>query len=290
MVTRRGQLLLTAAILVSVTIVASAVLLNNIHASADVRAQQERQSLEQTEREIEELQSSLEELFMVNGSSNRLPYVDDEDELANATEEYVQQYMNVSTKRNVQFVNVTLVDTKQNGEAIWQNVTDTLPNNPIITGNPSNLTYMSYTFEDISGSFTIEIGSVSPVLIEVDNGQVTVGGSTKCDGFTATSETPLTIEITHGTGQVSVGDSICSTVTLGSGYYSSNKHVSFENGDNVEGTFRIVTEDGTLAAGVAGEENVYTSSSVSINPTFRVTYQDPQVSYETNVTAYGGGS
>ncbi|WP_382184734.1 DUF7261 family protein [Halovenus salina] len=131
MVNRRGQLLLTAAILVSLTIVASAVLLNDIHASADVNAQQERQGLEQTERNIEQLQDSLRELFMVNGSEERIPYVDDADKLANATEEYVKQYLNVSTQNSAQFVNVTLIDAEQNaGAAIWQNATDTFPDGP----------------------------------------------------------------------------------------------------------------------------------------------------------------
>lgn len=294
MVNRRGQLLLTAAILVSLTIVASAVLLNDIHASADVNAQQERQGLEQTERSIEQLQDGLRELFMVNGSEERIPYVDDADKLANATEEYVQQYLSVSSKNSIQFVDVTLIGAERNaGAAIWQNETDSFPggpNRPIVQGNPSNLTYMSYTISDISGSFSVELGTSSPTTIEITNGKVSVDGATKCDGFTATEDTPLSIVLTHGTGQISIGDSTCASVVLGSVYYGSNKHVVFADGGNVEGTFAIVAEGGAPHPGAAGEDGVYTDTTITLNPTFRITYEDPQVSYETNVTAYGGGS
>ncbi|SDJ21359.1 hypothetical protein SAMN05216226_101163 [Halovenus aranensis] len=293
MVNRRGQLLLTAAILVSLTIVASAVLLNDIHASADVKAQQERQSLEQTERDIEQLQDSLEELFMVNGSQQRLPYIEpgEEDAFAAAVKEYTEQYLNLSTRGSAQFVNVTLIDAKQNGGGvIWQNVTDTFPDGPIVQGDPANLTYMSYTFEDISGSFTIDLGRSSPLTIEIDSGEVNVDGATKCDGFTATAETPLKLTLSHGTGQISVGDTTCASLALGSTYYSSNKHVVFDDGGTVEGTFRIVAEGNSNFPTDKKNEKLYTASDVTLNPTFEITYEDPQVSYETNVTAYGGGS
>jgi hypothetical protein len=305
MVNRRGQLLLTAAILVSLTIVASAVLLNDIHASADVKAQQERQSLEQTERDIEQLQDSLEELFMVNGSQQRLPYAKNGSKLAAATEEFARQYLNMSTQHSAAFINVSFLgeSASETGDVYTQfesrNFTPPGSSYQVIKDGAS-LQRMSLEIDSIDSgdSLSLKLGTGEKLDIENTSGnsEVLVSGDINgtCQKGPVTNDRTLEIEVVDGSGEIRYNGRHCREIEFGEGYGDStgNSPIWFKGDrDAVTGTFVFAVENATDGAQWNNSDKYRKrSSGVIINPMFRLTYDDPQVSYETNVTAYGGGS
>lgn len=293
---RRGQLILTAAILIALTIVASAVLLNSIHASADVTAQQERQSLAETERNIEQIQDNLAELFVVNGSEERMPYVESgkEDKFKAAVEEYSDQYLNMSTRHGAAFVDVEFRESaSETGHVFVQNGTRNFTSDPDsgvleITGG-TDLTYLYFnvTSLDDSNNLTIQVNGSDEITIEDTEGQTVVERSdTVCTVGSVDKESPLEIEVFDGEGVVRYDGTVCGNIEFGTDF---GDHGQLNiNGADSEGTF-IVSIEGDTTVWDSPSSERYKHSGIT-NPMFRITYQDPQVTYETNVTAYGGGS
>ncbi|MFC7073652.1 hypothetical protein ACFQJ7_15365 [Halovenus rubra] len=291
MVNQRGQLILTAAILVSLTIVASAILLNGIHASADVNSYQERQGLSETERSVAQVQENLETLFLANGSQESLPYVTDKSAFKSAIQEYQEQYLNLSIKESSRFMNVSLAGADDTGgNAIWQNETNTFPSGPIVNGAPENLTAMSFSFVEIDTEFTIEIKGSGSFPITVRDNEVEIDGEVVCNGYSVDADNPVEIELAHGEGTISADQQVCTTVSFGSAYHNTNKHVTFDNVGNDKGTFSIVADDGNVQMAQDPSKDRYKKENVLINPIIHLTMQDSQVTYEGNSTLFGGGS
>jgi uncharacterized protein YxeA len=299
MVNRRGQLILTAAILLALTIVASAVLLNSIHAPADVTAQQERQSLEQTERIIEQLQDDLNEVFMVNGSTERMPYIEGgpqaQNEFEATVEAYAEQYLNMSTRNGVGFTTVEYLESesKEDGYAVWQNETEQLSGSKwvLVNGNPDRVTYLKLYIEDVrSSGFELQKngGGGTAVLSITDDVDVSVNGVTKCSGKTVNEANPLVFELIDGEGEIRIGDELCGAVDFGSSFTPQNLQIP--GSSDADGEIYVTYKGGNSPGGLLSQPYRGTSNKVVVQPVYHITYQDPQVTYETNVTAYGGGS
>jgi uncharacterized protein YxeA len=295
MVNRRGQLILTAAILLALTIVASAVLLNSIHAPADVTAQQERQSLEQTERIIEQLQDDLNEVFMVNGSTERMPYIEGgpqaQNEFEATVEAYAEQYLNMSTRNGVGFTTVEYLESESDtGHAVWQNETAELSGSawPLTKGKPDEITYVKLQIEQVrSKGFELRAGPIT-VLEVTDDVDVSANGDSKCTGKTVDGTNPLVLELINGEGEIRIGDEICGTVDFESSL--SSKKLLIPGSSDVDGEVYVTYKGGNSPSGPLSPDYRGTSDNVVVQPVYHITYQDPQVTYETNVTAYGGDS
>lgn len=297
MVNRRGQLILTAALLIALTIVASAVLLNSIHAPADVTAQQERQGLEQTEQIIQQLQDDLNEIFMVNGSTERMPYIEGgpqaQNEFEATVEAYAEQYLNMSTRNGVGFTTVEYLESKsnENGHAVWQNETEQLSGSTwvLVNGNPDEVTYIKLYIEEVrSGGFELRANGGTTVLSLTDDVDVSVDGDPKCSGKTVNEANPLVFELIDGEGEIRIGDEMCGAVDFGSSF--APKNLKIQASSDADGEVYVTYKGGKSPGGPLNKEYRGASSNVVVQPVYHITYQDPQVTYETNVTAYGGGS
>lgn len=297
----RGQLILIGAVLVALTIVASVVLLNSIHASADIRAQQDRQNLEQAERVTGQVQNDLDDMFVANGSGTGIGdarYIvnGNESELAALVETYNEQYQNLSMRTRSSLVNVTFLPSESGrGSVVYQNESEPLGNWRPDKGSNIDILYLYVNVTDIDDSdVSIEIDNVpNNIRLDYNSGnsyEVLVNGDSKCADTTITPSQSLEIELNEGVGEIRTADCGTIAVDLGDEFEGSTGEIRFKD-PQMKGKTTIVF-DGTAdtAPPASGKDYRGREDDAIVNPTFNIVYQDPSVTYEANVTLYGGGS
>lgn len=286
----RGQLILIGAVLVALTIVASVVLLNSIHASADVRAQQDKQNLQQAERVTGQVQTNLNTLFVKNGSEKSVGegrYIinGNESRFAALVDDYNSQYLNLSSTTQSGFVNVTFdASDSVRGDVVYQNETNSLAGWRLHGGSPVSIAYL-YLNVTSANDATIQV-SGAPNAIEITNSgphDIEVNGDTKCSGVTISPSQPLQINLVQGVGTIT-GDSCEVTVDLSS-EFESVANVRF-SGTTIQGT-TTATFTGDASPNNMGVDYRGKEDDAIVYPNFKISYQNPSVSYESNVTIGG---
>lgn len=305
----RGQLILTAAILVALTIVASAVLLNSIHASADVQSQQERQGLEQTERFGDQVQQDLSELFMRNGSEvvgGPAPFVFDKDKFGTLVDEYDEQYRMMSTQSGNGFTNMTFIEAEtDDASAGWQNDTDAcLTSDGTCNGQGTwnlisngDVTYLNITITEILGddleiefdqganAEVIELtdNTVDPDIdydIEFidDNGNLVTSCAVENEG-----DISAEIEVNDGSGEIRTDTEICT-------FEVDTEDINFkiEDGGDTKGTLLVIS-DATFTGKWDGDGHGEKDDIIA-DPVFEIQYQSPEVTYSSTYRPFEGDS
>lgn len=293
---QRAQLILAAAILIGLTIVASAVLLNQVHASADVQSQQERQSLGQTEQIIEQLNDNLDDVFVANDSQEDLPYVE-EDGFESAVEEFVEQYMNISTRDRAGFVDIEVLDSDNDGYAVWQNESEQLEGPWQLAVGQDNVTYLKLQIVNVNETEEFVLDTGGGEIQVTDEVTVSIDGVDKCTDKTVNEEQPLVIELVDGEGEIRAEGEQCESISFGSDFHDSNIAIP-PNDDGAQGEIYVVYAGGNSptagvppggpAGGFFDEDYRGHAENVVTQPVYQITYQDSQLTYQTNVTAYGG--
>jgi hypothetical protein len=303
MVRERGQLLLIASVLIATTILGSVVLLNSIHASADVNAYQEKQSLSQAEQEVGEVEDSLRELFLVKDSVGEagkpLPYVRDRTAFEQFVGTYTSAQNNLSTLAGSGVVSAELADIKDgmvlrhkrpaesNEESFEIDGADDWEIN-IPAGGDIPYVYLNVTSlgnfgMEFNGSYRIQFTSSGEVFADK-------GGTTQVcnDQFS----TPFEVELKDSTVEIRSDDNICH-FTYATGTQTEFKFLS---PGSVDGQFTIVTRGQSSKVENANPGNdpdadafgEGTGNSVKVVPTFTVEYIDPNIGLESDITIYGG--
>jgi hypothetical protein len=289
----RGQLILAGAILVALTIVASAILLNSIHFSADVQSQNDRQTLDRTERTIGQIERDIGRITMRNESEERLPYFEDttasEERLNASINEYERQYQTISTVDKNGFTSIEYQDSSD-GVVVWQNSSNqdlVSPGNPLVIDPDQKVPFVNITLTEV-GDFRLEVsGTVSPThRIIVDDAADRVEVEDGTNTFSCSSlDPPIEITIIDGEGEVRSGGEHCATIDFGSAYDTNG----FEITAAPKGELYIAYQgtSGPAPAAWDSPSNRNVDDDVRVMPVFEVTYQTPEVYYRGNVTIYG---
>lgn len=307
---RRGQLVVIAAVLISVTVVGSIVLLNSIHESPGTYTRQDSRSLVGADRTAQQVHADLERVFLVNtsvGESNEsLPYAR-EDSFGAIVEEYERQYVNLSTTDSAGITRIELVDNQTGGVARqtepatgFRDFNGTV-NPTVVVEDAAKIPRLSLVVTEAnlttSSEFTVRIegGSGNETTITVGDDDVETnpnsGPTRSCDWGTE----PVEIDLTNGTGAVRTNETYCEIHDAWDSL-DAPLEVTFENGTDARGTFTVtgvgVDPADSDISGSPGDDRWY-STQVSgddyiVNPVFRVEYRDPNIAYNTTFALYNG--
>jgi len=304
----RGQLILIVAVLVAVTILASITLLNAIHESPEVNTQQDAQSLTETERTVDQIQSGLERVFLVNTSmddvNESLPYAESGGGFETLVEEYVTEYLNLSTTDTAGVVDVTLVG-EQTGGIARQNQSiagfEAYPSGEItLIEDADAVPRLHLLVNETSSSsppFTIWINETSDsppdnVSLEISDSEVVNSGSFDpwtCD--VSGDSRPIEIDFVNGTGEVRTDESYCGDLEFGKSLVSE-VNVTFEGGSGFEGTYTVTAVEPAEIEGFPDETFRWNRTSSAgptdyiVNPIFEIEYRTPNIAYSATYGLY----
>lgn len=291
----RGQLILVGALLLSVTIVGSIVLLNALHESPNVYTQQESQSLEDAERAVAEVRDNLERVFLVNSSVDQvgepLPYANDSS-FDRLVAEYERQYANLSTIHGAGLVQIEVVGGETGGVARQGPAPGgyhAYPNGTVIEG-ASAIPQLNLEINDTNGGpFTVEIRGDTGSSVEMVINDSGVSGAVSCslDDFDS-----ISIHLSKGSGSVSTEETYCGVENFGAGL-SQPLTVEMDNPGGADGTY-TVTGVGATSPEVTGspnEDNPWSINSTGsqdylVNPEFEIQYRNPDLSFTTTFELY----
>jgi hypothetical protein len=300
----RGQLILVGALLVAATILGSIALLNSIHESPGVNTQQDAQSLAETERTIDQVQTGLERAFLINTSMDEvnesLPYVEaDGGYRTLVEEEYVREYLNLSTTETAGVLNVTVVGNQTGGIA-RQNTTvagfEDYPSGTVdLIDEAEALPRFSLFLNETSpGSpFIVELteitSPVDSVRLEINESGVYNTGSFAtwtCD--LSGDDTAIEVDFVNGEGEVRTDETYCGDLEFGASLVPPY-NVEFRDGSKVKGTYTITAVDPTDIADPPGDFRWSRAGpNYVVNPIFGIEYRTPNVAYNTTYGLYNG--
>jgi hypothetical protein len=308
----RGQLILVGALLVAATILGSIALLNSIHESPGVNTQQDAQSLAETERTIDQVQTGLERAFLVNTSMDEvnesLPYVEaDGGYRTLVEEEYVREYLNLSTTETAGVLNVTVVG-EQTGGIARQNTTVrgfedyNGTSDPVTVVQDAEAIPRLYLYVNSTSpaNFTVWLNETLPrppsdpldnVSLEISDSGVSKTGSFDtwtCD--LSGDDTPIEIDFVGGVGEVRTSETYCGDLEFGTPLVPAY-NVTFEGGDNADGTYVITAVGPAAIADLPGDfrwRRVSGGTDYVVNPIFEIEYRTPNVAYNTTYGLYNG--
>ena len=295
----RGQLILVMAVLFAVTILTAVILLNTLHASADLNTRAQSSSLDAIEQTEKQVADDMERLFLVHTSMKRdgeaLPYVSGTGGPDSDFDVVVGKYSELNAalvgSQSGTSVRVTYFpDDSQEGILVNQN-------------DKQNFTYKGYD-ESTTNSWKVlkDTEELPRFVMNVTEGpdpsdnpfKVVVGSNTKltfdddgvdgsgvdCNGY------PIWVNATDGVGTVSNESGVCGTVDLKS--TDPSPDLTFEYGNNTEGTYTI-SGAGADSTGLevqpsrAGQQSY---DDVIVNPKFRLNYTSPGITHTANFTLY----
>ena len=293
----KGQMILIMAVTFAVTVLATVILLNTLHASADVNTQAQASSLDDIERTQTQVAADMERLFLVHTSMNRtgeaLPYADNsgpDDRFDNVVRNYSDLNAAVTGAESGAVVTVTYADRSQEGLLVHQNDST---RNFTNQGDASDVTVLS----DAEGlpRFSMNVTSYDSnngtfrVVVDGDNRLTISGDGVESSGVVCEPPYPIQVEATAGVGIVSNQSEVCGTFDLEPPEESSFD-VEFENGDAVTGNFTISGANPTGSAFESNTEDwqqVYgDDDEVIVNPAFRMEYTDSSITHTANFSLY----
>lgn len=273
----RGQLVLIAAILVATAIVGAVVLLNAVHSSPDVKAQTDAQSLADAERTVGEIQRDLRAVFFATNAtdSGQHPFAK-EDDLEESTKAYNDQVGNFTAREGVAVQSATLTDQSVNGSFVGGDFSGSV--SPVIE-DADSIPYLQVTASTAPVELTIERGAETrDIRLASDAEYDDPSGTMRtCSGLSG----PITLELTRGSGEIRGADGEFCEIDVYDPSDAGTYDVSITSGG--DGRFAIS----------GGGDSINTGSGVTaetgiVNPTFDVSYTDPSVTYDGNVTLFEG--
>ena len=301
----RGQLILVGALLVAATILGSIALLNSIHESPDVNTKQDAQSLAETERTIDQVQTGLERAFLVNTSMDEvnesLPYVEDGGGYRTLVEEaYVREYLNLSTTETAGVLDVTVVG-EQTGGIARQNTTvagfEDYPSGPVdVVEGAAAVPRFYLLVNDTSPSpFIIRISETgtpsNSMQLEISDSEVAAKRGSGTDWTCDLSGDDSTIEIdfVNGEGEVRTDETYCGNLNFGPPL-DPDYTIQFQDGGNADGTYTITAVDPTNVEDFPGVPYRWSRAGPNyvVNPIFGIEYRTPNVAYNTTYGLYNG--
>lgn len=270
----RAQLILIAAILVALTVVAAVVLLNVVHQSPGLSAQQESQSVDDAQQVTRQVQNDLRRLFLVRSSVSQAgtsaPYAyelsspHDDSQFGTVVEDHSGSFSTLLATSNrgvveIEYVPSTAPDGSTSGSAAVQD-TEQRFTNPSVpdgsTGDP-RVEHEYYVVEEAdtlprfyvevtdAGSspveFVIEGDSGGQERLEITQADVTLAGDTY-GGFDDPSDpdtAPIEADFTDGVGELrQTGTELVGNETFGR-ELTPPYSVKVDGGDNAAGNYTI---------------------------------------------------
>jgi len=280
----RGQLVLIAAVLVATAVLGTVVLLNAIHATPSVSAQGDAQSVTDAERVAEQVRDGVHELVLASGAdgpAERLPYVNDTDAFDRAVGNYSEAYTGLAATNTSAIVSVEYLDGENtpgnhthrkigeedevitNGDATILEDIDSLPR------------FYAKVTSEIGENVTVALGGTDIEFDETGgNVSVTVNG-TEYGSFGEYAA----VELWHGSGEIRGANGYNGSVAVD----SISGDINVTDGDQAGWAFEF-SADGDCGGGIDGS---HCQRAADVDPTFRLTYRDPSVSYDSVFTLYG---
>lgn len=277
----RGQLILIAAIVVAAAILGGVVLLNTIHSSPDVSAQTDAQSVSDADRTTAGIHSDLGDLFMASGTDETgfpVPYAD-EDEFGDEVDEYSEQYTELISTNRSAIASVELVDWTEGTVAYSNESSDEFVDNeqnPIIE-DADALPRLHMSFEDYEGGdLTVVISSGTNIEFEFTENHVEYdvqATNIVCDG------NPREVDLVYGAGYIETDESYCVVELPDLG--STDVNFDLPN-DEPDGQYAVSGEN-------VGDCADPCETGEIVNPEFELIYQDPSVSFESELKLFKRG-
>ena len=293
----KGQMILIMAVTFAITVLATVILLNTLHAPADVNTRTQASSLDDIERTQTRVAADMERLFLVHTSMNRtgeaLPYADNsgpDDRFDNVVRNYSDLNAALTGAESGAVVSVSYVeDRSQRGILVHQNDNESFTRGgPSASGDWTVLQgaeglprlNMNVTSHDSTDTFKVVVGGTS--RLNFNGTGVEVNGEYCGLGY------PIQVEATAGVGTVSNQTEVCGTFDLE--LPDPNFDLEFQNGDTVTGNYTISGTDTDSAISSDLESNTadwqQVRNGVIVNPAFRMEYTDSTITHTANFSLY----
>jgi len=293
----KGQMILIMAVTFAITVLATVILLNTLHAPADVNTRTQASSLDDIERTQTRVAADMERLFLVHTSMNRtgeaLPYADNsgpDDRFDNVVRNYSDLNAALTGAESGAVVSVSYVeDRSQRGILVHQNDNESFTRGgPSASGDWTVLQgaeglprlNMNVTSHDSTDTFKVVVGGTS--RLNLNGTGVEVNGEYCGLGY------PIQVEATAGVGTVSNQTEVCGTFDLE--LPDPNFDLEFQNGDTVTGNYTISGTDTDSAISSGLESNTedwqQVRDGVIVNPAFRMEYTDSTITHTANFSLY----
>jgi hypothetical protein len=302
MVTQRGdraQLILIAAIVVAVAILGATVLLNAVHSSPDVSAQTDAQSVSDADRTVRQVKYDLRRLFLTIGVDELAVPGADKTTLQEGTAAYSKQFTGLASTNKSAIVNVSYVETpdddgivaysNESNDAFFNESEDAFADdvNGLIIRETESVPRVSLKLEEIGPGESLDVrindSITSDPEFEFTVEESDVTGDIECDN----TDQPVRIDLVYGEGEVASDDSFCS-VSLDESKWTGLGaiNVTFA-GDlkSIEGSYAISATGATTNCA----DPCLSDSDVVVDPTFEITYQDPNAVYSSEFRLYRRG-
>lgn len=282
----RGQLILIAALIVATAVLGGVVLLNTIHASPDVSAKTDAQSVTDADQMGQQVQGDLHDVFVAAGEAEtgiRVPGAT-ESELTPLLDGYRDQSTTIHSTNRSALLSVSLdeSESKDGAVAYWNESTDEFVDGDQewIIREANALPRFSISVEEMDehDELTVEIND-STADVDVEFG-VTADGveDQQGDEFDLTgTAAPIEITLTDGVGEIRSADDYTTVEFPELDEYN----VRFVTDDDIGGTYAVSGVDGDACASPCRED-------VIVNPALDLSYQDPNVAYRSTIFLYGG--
>jgi hypothetical protein len=293
----RAQLILVAAIVVSVAILGATVLLNTVHSTPDVSARTDAQSLTDTDRSVQQLRYDLRKLFLTLNESEAGVSVPGADNgaLERSTEAYSKAFTSLASTNSSAITNVSYVGGSDGIVAHSNESEDVFFNETVDSFADGVEGLVVREAKDIP-RLRLEIGAVTPSqsLTVAVNDSATPGsefeftiddtgvaGDLECTD----AKPPVRIDLVYGAGEVVSDDAFCA-VSLDRATWESlgSINVTFA-GDfgDIDGSYAVSAEDPVKECAEP------CLNGIVVNPRFEITYLDPNAVYTSTVTLYERG-
>jgi hypothetical protein len=290
-------MILIMAVTFAITVLATVILLNTLHAPADVNTRTQASSLDDIERTQTRVAADMERLFLVHTSMNRtgeaLPYADNsgpDDRFDNVVRNYSDLNAALTGAESGAVVSVSYVeDRSQRGILVHQNDNESFTRGgPSASGDWTVLQgaeglprlNMNVTSHDSTDTFKVVVGGTS--RLNFNGTGVEVNGEYCGLGY------PIQVEATAGVGTVSNQTEVCGTFDLE--LPDSDFDLEFQNGDTVTGNYTISGTDTDSAISSDLESNTedwqQVRNGVIVNPAFRMEYTDSTITHTANFSLY----
>lgn len=281
----RGQLLLVAAIVVATAVLGGVVLLNTVHSSPDLSAQTDAQSITDTERTAQQMQSNLRGLFMASGfdeTGARLPYANTTGSFEDAVDAYSVEYTRLISTNQSAVATVAYNGSESIDGAVAydnQSSADFVDNgHEFVITDADELPRLQLRLDDVSDPLTVEInGTSSTPDIAFTASNSGVSGDIQCSNA---DTTPVEIDLVHGVGEVTGDGAYCAVAVDESDWDLNEYNVRFDYGTGTNGSY-AVSGSGATAADCADP-----CETGIVNPVFDLTYQNPNAAYSSTFTLY----
>lgn len=290
----RGQLVLIAAILVATSILGAVVLLNTVHSSPDVSAQTDAQSVSNSERMADQVQSELYAVFRAASGpdgTTQLPYAN-QSSLGAAVDAYSKQFTELAATNVTTIVDVEYnrsetgaVAHQEMGEdvvddgAVLETVGDDVPRlflNVSAVDNPGLGNALAVVLDESSGETRIEIERKNAASTE---------HTVRINGVEYEElEPPIEIELIQGAGEIHSEGAYNRTTDISSDF-TDVESIDVENGGDAEWAFEFSAQ-GADCGGDIDADNCQDDPETIVNSVFDISYQDSNLAYSSEFTLY----